>query len=262
MSTDLPTPARRYTDKEIRRLLTQAAEIQKKETGHDHRDDGGGLTLADLQEIAAEAGIHPRYLQQAAASIDSPKATGLGPALAGSVLNISVERTVPGELGEEDFERAIVDIQHAFKQPGTASMVGRTLMWKTEATDTQRALQVTVSSRGGETHIRAAEQLKVLAAGLYIGVVGGVGTGVGLGVGLPVGLSVLASPLFAALFPVGIIGGLYAGMRAVMKRTATRRRRELERIADRIAGYARVSADRMEASGQGTLPPGPAELPG
>ncbi len=262
MSTDLPTPARRYSDREVRRLLQQAAEIQKKETGHDYGDDGGGLTLADLQEIAAEAGIHPRFLQQAAASIDSPKATGLGPMLAGSALNISVERNVPGELGEEEFERAIVDIQHAFKEPGTASMVGRTLMWKTEATDTQRALQVTVSSRSGETHIRAAEQLKVLAAGLYIGVVGGVGTGVGFGVGLPVGLSVLASPLFAALFPVGIIGGLYAGMRAVLKRTAARRRRELERTADRIAGYARISASPQDASGQGALPPGAAELPG
>ncbi len=262
MSTDLPTATRRYSDKEIRRLLKQAAEIQKKETGHDYRDEGGGLTLADLQEIASEAGIHPRYLQQAAVSIDSPKATGLGPALAGSALNINTERTVPGELGDEDFERAIVDIQHAFKEPGTASMVGRTLMWKTEATDTQRALQVTVSSRGGKTHIRAAEQLKVLAAGLYIGVVGGVGTAVGLGVGLSVGLSVLASPLFATLFPVGIIGGLYAGMRAVVKRTAARRRRELERIADRIAGYVRVSTDRQDASAQSALPPGPAELPG
>ena len=238
MSSDLPTPARRYSDKEVRQLLKQAAEIQKREAGDEYADEARGLTLAELQDVAAEAGIHPKFLQRAATRIDEPTASGLGPALAGSDMTISVDRTVRGELADEHFEQAIVDIQHLFKESGTASMVGRTLMWKTETSDTQRALQVTVSSRRGETRVRAQERLHVLAAGLYIGVVGGGGIGLGLGVGLGVGLSVLASPLLAFLFPTGVVGGLYAGMRALMKRTAVKRRRELERVVERIARYA------------------------
>jgi exoribonuclease R len=135
MSSDLPTPVRRYGDKEVRRLLQRAAEIQKQESVREYADDGGGLTLADLQEVAAEAGIHPKYIQQAAAGIEQSKPSGFASKLAGTELTITVERVVPGELPEEGFEQAILEIQRAFSGSGNPSMVGRTLMWKSDTMD-------------------------------------------------------------------------------------------------------------------------------
>lgn len=240
MSSNLPTPVRRYGDKEVRRLLQRAAELQKQESVREYGDDAGGLTLADLQEVAAEAGIHPRYIQRAAAGIEGSGPSGLAARLAGTELTITVERIVPGELPEEGFEQAILEIQRAFSGSGNPSMVGRTLMWKSDAMEHQSSLQVTVSSRHGETRIRAEERLHGTAAAAHLGLVVGAGMGVGLGVGFSVGLAVLGSALFATLFPVGAIGGIYAGVRHWMKKFGVKRRRELERMADRIAGYART----------------------
>ncbi len=260
MSSDPPAAIRRYSDKEVTRLLKKAAEIQEEEARHEL--EGRGMTLTELQEVAAEAGIHPRYLQQAAARIEHPGKPGLGAALAGTPLTITVERAVPGTLFDEDFERAVMDIQRAFSGTGGASMVGRTLMWKSEGMDHETSLQVTVSSRGGETRILAEERFHNLAAVLHFGVVVGAGTGVGLGVGMSVGMAVLASPLFAALFPVGVIGGLYTGVRHWLKKKGIRRRRELEQLVDRIAAYARTDALGPGGPGSAALPPGVKDLPG
>ncbi|MDE2982054.1 MAG: hypothetical protein OXU74_12755 [Gemmatimonadota bacterium] len=262
MSSDLPTPVRRYGDKEVRRLLQRAAELQKQESVREYADDGGGLTLADLQEVAAEAGIHPRYIQQAAAGIDGSGPSGLVARLAGTELTITVERVVPGELLDEGFEQAIMEIQRAFSGSGNPSMVGRTLMWKSDTMDHQSSLQVTVSSRRGETRIRAEERLHGTAAAAHLGLVVGAGMGVGLGVGFSVGLAVIGSALFATLFPVGAIGGIYAAVRHWMKKFGIKRRRELELMADRIAGYARTDAIESGSSLRAALGAGPAELPG
>ena len=65
---------RRYSDTELSRLLKVAAELQQSdEAGRSVAREGGGMTLATLQEVAAEAGIEPRYVQLAAARIDSPE---------------------------------------------------------------------------------------------------------------------------------------------------------------------------------------------
>lgn len=261
MSSDPRTAIRRYGDREIARLLKKAAELQEEEARHEL--DGRGMTLTELQEVAAEAGIHPRYLQQAAARIDQPEKPGLGAALAGTPLTVTVERTVPGELADEGFEQAVIEIRTAFRGSGNASMVGRTLMWTSDVMDHEISLQVTVSSRGGETRILAEERLHNLAAVIHFGVVVGAGTGVGVGVGMSVGLAVLASPLFAALFPAGLIGGLYAGSRHWLKKTGIKRRRKLEQLVDRIADYVRAG-ERLEGgtTGQAALSPGAGDLPG
>lgn len=254
MSSDPRTAIRRYSDKEVRRLLQEAAELQEEEAGHLRGGEGAGMTLLELQEAAAEAGIDPRYLQRAAARIDQGGKPGLAAAFAGTPLTITVERAVRGELQDEDFERAVMDIQRAFSGSGNASMVGRTLMWKSDTMDHETSLQVTITSRRGETTILAEERLHNLAAALHFGVVVGAGTGVGLGVGLSVGLTVLASPLFATLFPAGLIGALYGGVRHWLKKRGIGRRRELEDLVNRLAGYASQRAELEEGSGHAALP--------
>ena len=232
---------RRYSDTELSRLLKVAAELQQSdEAGRSVAREGGGMTLATLQEVAAEAGIEPRYVQLAAARIDSPEPTGLERSLAGTPLLVRAERIIPGELREEDYEQIVAEIEMATDVPGNASMVGHTLTWKSEASDRElRPLRITVASRDGETRIKAEERLHGDAGALYGGVVGGAGMGIGLGVGLGVGLGALGSVLFAAAFPVTVIGGLYVAMRQVMKSVGRKRRAELDGMVYRIAGYVK-----------------------
>ncbi|MDE0649548.1 MAG: hypothetical protein OXI12_04295, partial [Gammaproteobacteria bacterium] len=162
---DLP---RRYSDTEVGRLLKYATELQQSdEAGRPGGHEGGGMTLATVQEVAAEAGIEPRYIQLAAARIDGPEPTGLKDSLVGTPLLVRAERIIPGELREEDYEQIVTEIQMATDVPGNASMVGRTLTWRSETSDYQtRSLQVIVASRDGETRIQAEERLQSYAGAL------------------------------------------------------------------------------------------------
>ena len=233
---------RRYSDTEVSRLLKYATDLQQSDEAGDPGDhEGSGMTLATLQEVAAEAGIEPRYIQLAAARIDSPEPTGLKHSLAGTPLVVRAERIIPGELGEEDYEPIVTEIQMATDVQGNASMVGRTLTWRSVTSELRsRSLRVTVASRGGETRIQAEQRLHGYAGELYGGVVGGAGIGVGFGVGFGVGLGALGSALFAAAFPVTLIGGLYVAMRQVMKSIGRKRRVELDGVVDRIARYVKA----------------------
>ena len=249
-------PPRHYSDTEVSRLLKYATELQQADVaGGRGGHEGGGMTLATLQEVAAEVGIEPRYVQLAAGRIDNPETTGPGHALAGTPLLVRAERVIPGELREEDYEQIVTEIQMATYVQGNALMVGRTLTWRSVTSEHQfRRLQVTVESRNGETRIQAEERLHGYAGMLYGGVVGGGGMGAGTFFGLAVGLGPLGSALFAAAFPVTLIGGLYVAMRQVMKSTGRKRRAELDGLVDRIARYAGPSQSALEDPERPALP--------
>ena len=53
-----------FKGKEINALLQAAARLQEEDLA---KNDGGlGLSLAEVEEIAAESGIDPKYIRQAA----------------------------------------------------------------------------------------------------------------------------------------------------------------------------------------------------
>lgn len=237
---------RRYGDREVGLILKRAAELQRQEPTS--AAEGGGLTLSDLEEIAAEAGIDPRLLRQAAAEIESGDdalmAEGLARVL-GAPPTIKLERSVSGELPEADFERLVPEIQAAAESHGQASLLGRTLTWRSSTPQNERSLQVTITARGGRTRITIEERLHGLAGGLFGGLLGGVGGGVGFGVGFGVGLGALGSVAFAVLFPVAVIGGSYAAARTLFTSMARNRHRRLRDLLERLTEHVEaVSNER------------------
>ena len=60
---------RLYDEKEVGRLIKRATELQREEPMR--AAVSGGLSLDELADIAAEAGIDPRYLRRAALEMDS-----------------------------------------------------------------------------------------------------------------------------------------------------------------------------------------------
>ena len=241
---------RRYSDKEVSGLLKHATDLQEGDEAGRRADEGGGMTLAALQEVAAEVGIEARYIQLAAGRMDSPDSSRLTRALAGTPLRIRAERNIPGELLDADYEQIAAEIHSVADAPGDALMIGRTLTWKTGPFG-DVPLKVTVTSRNGETKILAEEFIHGYAAGIYGGVVG-----VGFGVGFGVGLGALGSALFATLFPCALIGGLYVAMRPVMKSIGRKRRVKLEALADQIAAYVRPSQPALEEGSERPALPG------
>jgi hypothetical protein len=195
---------RRYGDEEVGLILKRAAELQGQEPTA--AAEGGGLSLTELEEIAAEAGIDPSYLRRAADEVDTVAMPLRGEGMdriAGAPLTLEFERTLTGELPEDGLEVLIPEIQSAGL--GQPSLLGHTLTLQSTTATNIRTLQVTISSQSGRTRIRIEERLDQLAWALVGGITGGVGGGVGLGVGLGVGIGALQSALFAVAWPVGVI---------------------------------------------------------
>ncbi len=236
MTSD-PNPSRRYTDEEVKRLLTRASELETQGTSLPAKIDGP--TLTDLEAIASEAGIDPALVRRAARELDSPSGgvTLFAPqssVFLGAPTVFELERTVYGEVSSSVLERLVTHIQRAADGMGHPSLLGKTLTWQSQDASKTRILQVSVSVGRGETRLSIEERYGNLAGALFGGIVGGGGTGIGVGVGLGVGLGALGSAAFAILFPIGVMGGAWALARAIFRSNVHGRMRTLTKLMNEM----------------------------
>ena len=237
--------SRRYGEEEVARLLKRATELQRDEGSRG--PVAGELTLPELEDIALEAGIDPRHLRRAATELErggaSPRSRWSW--LTGAPATLLLEQTVVGKLPPDAFEGLCAEIQQRVGALGQASVVARTLTWQTETPNKTRSLQIVVTSRDGEIHLRIEERLNQLAGALYGGIVGGVGGGAG-GAGLGVALGILGSAFYAVALPVGAVTGSYLAARTIFSRTAARRREVLtdllQHLSDAVSDAASDAA--------------------
>ncbi len=235
---NLPTPPRRYSDKEVRKLLERAAELQ-----HDDAvaPASTGMTLDQLESVAMEVGIDPAALRRAAEELETrPAGRRVGAAVAGAPLSAVVERTLPFEASSEMLETLIPLIQAHSDVSGQGGMAGSTLTWRAWNQSSARDLQILVAARNGETRIRIEDRHGQLAGGVYGGGLGGIGGGLGLGVGLGVGIP-MGSVAMAAGFPIVVIGGTYVACRALFRGIVDRRADSVQRLADALEAELRNS---------------------
>ena len=232
-----PIPPRVYGEKEVGRLLERATELQ-----HVSAPSGtSGLTLAELEQIAAEAGIDPMYLRRAAQELEAgPEGSTVWTKIVGDQLMLVRQVTLQGELPEAGFERIVSTIQTNSREHGQPSLLGRTLTWRAETSNKSRTMQLVVTSRDGETTIRLEEDLTQLAVGVMAGTTAGFGVGVGMGVGLPIGLELLGSVLFATVAPIAVVGVSFVGARMLYRSLVNRRRRAVDLLFERTVSAARA----------------------
>ena len=230
--TDPGDRPRLYGETEIGKILQRATELQHEEPSPPSM---GGMTLAELEEIAIEAGIDPRHLRRAAMDLDSGATEPhFWDRVVGEQLQLERETVIPGELPESGFERVVSVIQRTANEHGQPSLLGRTLTWRAETPNKTRTIQVVVSARGGETRIRVEERLNQFAGGLFGGTLGGIGGGIGMGFGIGFGLEVLGSALFAVAFPIGVLGLTFMGAREIYRTVVKSRRRKMAALLDAV----------------------------
>jgi len=121
----------RFSDQEIAAIFEQASEAQ--ETAQAGLSHGEGLTLEELQQIGAEAGISAEFIARAATSVlhtDSapPVATRLG----SLGFPLTVERTVdlPGPLSDDDWDLLVADLRETFRASGEVRQDGSLRQWR------------------------------------------------------------------------------------------------------------------------------------
>lgn len=236
--TDVPAHERRFDDEEFALILRRAAELQERPQGR-----GRGYTLAEIEQIAREAGIAPTHIRTAAATLARGGGrTGVLTALAGGAYRFRYEHRLPTELSDAD-RGAIVDAARVeLEAQGEARAVLDTIEWTKK--DDLGSVFVTVTRRDGETLLRAGADRKA-AAGLLVGLVpfGGAIAGTIATAALGLGPGIQAAALIG-----GGTAGSYLLARLAWTRISATWEKRLSRLMARLTATSEERIDREQSN--------------
>ena len=235
-------PSRRYNEKEVADIIKRASELQQVEATSESTT---GMSLAELEQVAREAGLDPALVRRAATDLDTRVSDQKPSAFIGAPTNLALERTIDGEIPVDEYETLVLEIQRELGGVGQVSTLGRSLVWTMQGVDRRRVstrtVQVTVTPRNGRTTIRMEEPLGQLAGGLFGGLMGGLGGGTS-GIAMGIGMGVFHSPSIA----VGLIGGFVASSyvlaRTIFGRMVRGRGERMQRLMSRLAEHVAATA--------------------
>jgi hypothetical protein len=121
---------RRYDEDETRTIFDQASRVPSR------REDGAplpgahGFTLAELQEIGAEAGLDEDRIAEAARALDSaPGAPPPARRLAGLPIGVSRAVVLGPVFDEDDWNHLVVDLRETFNARGRIRVQGAFREW-------------------------------------------------------------------------------------------------------------------------------------
>jgi hypothetical protein len=214
----------RFNEEEVGLILRRAAEVQV----------GRSMTLAELESVAAEAGIDAALVRRAATEVrsrqDPPTVSGggvFGPTL------LVYERRIDGNVDPSAWEDLVAEIRRRMKMKGSIEQVGKELVWSSNPRpgSGKRDIRVVVTSRRGYTLVRVEERTGGLAGGLYGGLMGGL-LPFGLAWILPICIAALQTPvLIPLLIPVWVLASYWLA-RTIYRTALESRQRELQALAD------------------------------
>jgi tRNA A-37 threonylcarbamoyl transferase component Bud32 len=228
---------------EAREVMLRAAEIDQARTA-----DTGGVSLAGVQRIAAEVGIPPEDVRQAADALAAPE-PGLTP---GGVLGVSsavkLDQFVDGEIPVSEYGVLLEEIRVEFGDIGELSeTLGDSLAWS--CTRGTRRTQVLVTPDRGKTRLRITDD-DTVPQGVAMVPISAVSAVVLMLTGAIIsgaGLEGLPTVLGAVTAGGGSFTAAWLGLRRL-------HRRQMEKRLDKLAGL--VGKLTLRIRGRGLSDPG------
>ena len=238
------TTSRRFNEKEVALIIKRASELQQTETTSESTT---GMSLAELEQVAREAGLDPELVRRAAADLDT-RVTDQTPNLfLGAPTVLRLERTIDGEVPADEYEPMVLEMQRLLGGTSTASTIGRTLQFSLTGRNHQHAsgrdVQVTITPRNGRTTIRIEERLGPLAGGLFGGLLGGMGGGLTVPVTV-IGAALTHSAILATGLGGVMISGSYLLARTIYGKIVRGRGEKLHELMSRLVDHASATAVR------------------
>ena len=156
-----PEARKIYDEKSVAAILKRASQLQASSSP----EGGFGLSLEELQQIASDAGIDPRYVSLAASEFIPVEDTRTN--WWGGPLSFSLEWTVDGEIDEVAWEEIVAETRRHFKDTGEVRSWSNSKEW---AHSGQNAVQahITATARGGLTRIQLFWAEPALAVAAYV----------------------------------------------------------------------------------------------
>ncbi len=151
--------ARLYDEKQIGAILKRTAEL-----GEDvSRPVADGLTLAEIQQLAADAGLNPQLVAQAAAELSVPsnlKRASDKPDLFGGPLAHVADIDLAFAISQDTWERMLPIIRAHFDDPGNVATRKGTFEWTSTGGDMNKKTHVHVrrTETGSRLHLFWSEK--------------------------------------------------------------------------------------------------------
>ncbi len=233
---------RTYSEDEMSAMLELAAKLQSKAARHTERKSG--LTLSELETIAAEAGLDPIHLRQAATELYEPDVSISHKKSSTNASNNFVDHWVVAELTDESWEEVVSELQHRYESDlgqmmggdeksgkGQESVVGRSRQWKhmsMSGIETRviiqprgESLQVKLSQRVGWGSTLAESITYGMALAAFIGFIGG---------------AIAESGMIGVITAILSMGMLVPLISYADTKWRGKKHQELEKLADRLGG--------------------------
>ncbi len=107
---------RTYTEEEVTRLIRRAVELEAERSVNKEGGNRTGLTLADLEEIAAESGIDPDLIKRAASEFDRDSSESKDKGSTANVTSneIICERWIDAQPGDQTLKELVTELNHRF----------------------------------------------------------------------------------------------------------------------------------------------------
>jgi hypothetical protein len=227
---------RRFDDREVALILKTAAELQVADGGGSAAR--GGLSLAELEQIAGEAGIDPALVRRAAQRVTARPVAANNPWLGGPT-TIVVERVVEGTLADDGNEAVLAAIRETSGELGEVSTIGRLFGWRGRVDGAKAEVSVSAAEHRPTVRVRLLLDEAALGSFMGIGVAGGLG---GAFVSFAATLTAFGPGAFVVAGGVATAGYLLA--RRAFARAAAKYQARAIAIADAVAGtVAQTSAE-------------------
>ncbi|MGD2153421.1 MAG: hypothetical protein PVG79_09140 [Gemmatimonadales bacterium] len=227
---------RRYSDSEFALILRRAFELEERRAG---AGPGDGLTLREIQAVAAEMGLDPASVERAAALLPAASA-GMAVRIFGGPSLYQMEYTATGELSKDNLNRVVDAIRRVTSHQGKVSEVLGSLEWETVGELSQ--IHVTVTPREGQTTVRVLANRGPAGALTYFlpGLAGLLGIGI---------IGAITEPTTAVgvtSLVAGCLGGAFLTARTIFKSTTKRFR---SRLRDLMDATSRAIGETLEIEG-------------
>ncbi len=201
---------RTYSEEEMASMLELASKLQAKAAKN--ADNRSGLTLTELETIAAEAGLDPIHLRQAATQLFDQKVAISHGKSSTSASHNYVDQWVVAELTDEGWEEVVSELRHRYDSDlgqmmgggvegygrGKASVVGRSREWK-HMSMSGIETRVIVQPRGESLQVKLSQRVGwggTMAESITYGMILAM---IASGIGAAVGQAVIWAVLWFAI---------------------------------------------------------------
>jgi len=235
-----------YSEAEFALILRKAAELEN--IGAPTGPAPDGLTLAEMQAAAAEAGIDPALVERAARLLPASVSASPFERLLGGPVRHEGEIRVPVALDEADAARLLSAVQLIAGQPGTGHSSAIGMVW--HASDKAEPLSVTAQPEGEGTSVAVRlDRRDTMASIQAVAAVGLVGaTTAGFVVASQAGLELGAAAALTGM------GGVLALARLYWTSSTKRARERISGMMDavgRAIGQSERPPSDTRAIGEG-----------